>query len=355
MATGAGAQKHCKLRGTEAALLDFTFALNAGVIASRGTGCPFDWQDARRSLLNQNGHLNGVGLTDGGFYYYTNGNGTWVQARALLATNMMAPLFWHLAAVELKRPASMVRLISRWLITRLPSCSKLSPLCAQAMSQAVSIASEYPGSSVAPGPTNYKGIIAPLGLASVTFPSKTLGIAVGAAPTIGPIVSGLIGSLPTTSKASQAQFLTTTPSYLLTIPTILLTFDGAQSWAAATGARRATLPGSAPTPGPASDTPLTSLYGTGTLFLTTSFSLHSARWALRGLRGSERQLPPPRRCPPARRTGIPQKTPLNTPDLSKVYCASKLLCWAVGGIYGAATSGGNGAALITTKVLPATV
>ena len=40
-------------------------------------------QDARRSLSNLNGHLNGVALTDAGYYYFTNGNGTWSQARSV--------------------------------------------------------------------------------------------------------------------------------------------------------------------------------------------------------------------------------------------------------------------------------
>jgi hypothetical protein len=188
--------------------------------------------EAGRSMLNLQGHLNGVAFSDAAYYYYTNGNGTWSQA----------------------------------------------------MSRAASIAADYVGvgntMGILPG-----GVLKPVGITSVTFPSKALGVAVGAAIGAGPSGGRILGTLGTNNLAAQSQFASAFTAYATTsssaIPSILLSFDGAKSWAQA--------------------------------------------------------------------TGIPAKSTITTPDLKKVYCASKLLCWAVGGIYGAATTGGNGAVLLATS------
>ena len=192
------------------------------------------------------------------------------------------------------------------------------------MSRAASIAADNSGVGAAVGSLPM-GVVEPQGITSVVFPSKALGVAVGAA--IGVTGTSGIRILPA-NLASQSQFLTTYPVYSITssstIPSILLSYDGAKSWAQATGAF---LP------------PLRSR-------TVHYFSTRATFIACCVRRSSKIASEIPARCV----SGIPAKAPQTTPDLKKVYCASKLLCWAVGGIYSAtAVTGGAGAVLLATN------
>ena len=112
------------------------------------------------------------------------------------------------------------------------------------MSRAVSVASNYLGASnLITATTVPLGVVQPQGIASVAFPSKSVGVAVGAA--IGR--TGTCTTLNTpncyipypANAASENAFTSVFPIYNLaaasTIPSILLSYDGAFSWAQATG------------------------------------------------------------------------------------------------------------------------
>lgn len=67
------------------------------------------------------------------------------------------------------------------------------------------------------------------GIYSITFPSKYMGVAVGAAP------SGATASVYSLLNAGTVTAVTSQQVLTAEIPTVLLSVDGGRSWARATG------------------------------------------------------------------------------------------------------------------------
>lgn len=160
-----------------------------------------------RDLMGLNGHRNGVAFADNAYYYVSNGNGTW---------SMAAP------------------------------------------SQTVGLLGSYASASFTSSTTPATHpMVVTYGIASVAFPSKGLGIAVGMpAPGTG-------SSL--TTMAANNPFTTAGADFVKTVPTIMMTLDGGSNW--------------------------------------------------------------------MQTDNIPATDPASTPDLFTVFCPTKLVCWAAGGVF----------------------